>query len=188
MDYFKLLPDLSSGEDGTVERVLCHQLNNKALEDQWKNFIANANSLVDTTNSERLLQSTCDPFSTFVPTQSTSLFARDTFDVRQGYHSQERPFGIPFSDQNIQATQVQPQANGKENDKEHYAVEILPQGRVTTLQSLKESVIHTLKMHNVLLDSLHTVAGLLDTVVTRLNCIEERLQVQDKKNNKRFKK
>jgi hypothetical protein len=187
LEMLKLLPDLPRDDgDGTVERVYADQLSAEELEEQWKNFIANANALVDTSSDDRLVHSTTNPFDAYVPPQVTPLFARDAIHVRKGYRSQEMDFDVPYVVQELKAC---PQEEAEKAPRTNYAVEICPQGRLTTIQRLQTSVEHTLDMHKNMIRCLDNVVNLLDTVVKRLNTIDETMKehaLKKRKTNKEF--
>lgn len=173
-DEFKLLPDLpASDDDGTVERVLLHQLSTEELEAQWKDFIENANALIDQQHHDGLSLSTNNIFNPQVSSYRSPLFARDAFHVRQGYRSQEMEFDIPHVVQKLEACTA---SEAQKTPNDNYAVEICPQGRVTTIQKLQASVEHTLEMHKNMINCIANVVTLLDNVVQRLNNIDETLK------------
>lgn len=173
-DEFKLLPDLPpSDDDGTVERVVLHELSPQELEDQWKDFIENANALIDRDYNDGFLHTANNVFNPQISSFSSPLFARDAFYVRQGYRSQEMEFDIPHVVQKLEACS---ENEAKKAPSDNYAVEICPQGRVTTIQKLQASVEHTLEMHKSMISCISNVVSLLDTVVQRLNNIDETLK------------
>lgn len=187
LEIFKLLPDLSTAEeDGTVERSGAHELSPQELEEQWKNFIANANALIDTTSDDRLVHTTANPFDAYVPTQASPLFARDALHVRKGYGSQETTFDVPYVVKELKACSEEEAQN---TPTANYAVEICPQGRLTTIQKLQSTVEHSLEMHKNMIRCLDNVVSLLDTVVKRLNTIDETIKdhaAKKRKTNKDF--
>ena len=185
LDYYKLLPDLPDcDDDGTVERVDAHQFDTANFDEQWRHIIENANAVVNGGDTGRFLPSAVNPFDPQVPDQCTPLFARDTFDVRKGYHSQKVEFGVQNVVQELKAGS---QIEAATSPGQHYAVEICPQGRVTTLQSLQRSVERTLSMHQNMLTCISNVVTLLDDVVSRLNKIDDTLKENTNKRRRTSK-
>jgi len=188
LETFKLLPDLPRDDfdHGTVERIYVDPLSSEDLETQWKLFIENANALINSTDSDRLVCSTTNPFDAYVPAPVAPLFARDAVHVRTCYGSQERAFDVPYVVQELKACS---EDEAKKTPGANYAVEICPQGRLTTIQKLQAAVEHSLDMHRNMIKCLENVTSLLDSVVTRLNTIDETIKehvTKKRKTNKEF--
>lgn len=183
-DYteFSLLPDLPPSDDGPLEPLSVDQLSPEEFDKLWKDFIIDANTLVNTEDHVGFQNGVFAAVDQSVSSTRPCLFARDTFQLRQSLCDTSKQFPkISLGTSIAETPQTQQTESNKRPHEEHYSVEIGSPFRTTTLQRLQASLAETNKINSELSKTLSNMVSLLDSLVHKVNNIEEHLKIKRKK-------
>jgi len=183
-DYteFSLLPDLPPSDDGPVQPVCADQLSPEEFDQLWKDFIIDANTLVNSDDNARFPNDVFAAFDQSISPDRPVLFARDTFQIRQNLCGEHQKFPkISLGTSIAEETEDAQKTNNKRSAEDNYSVEIGSPFRTSTLQRLQESLVATNRINSDLAKTLSNVVSLLESLVHKVQNLEDHLKVKKKK-------